>query len=119
MTARRRALGLVVVLALSPLAIGLPGAAAAPVVELPIAEVPTDVETPVLFDDEAGGNASGDDPAIWVHPTHPGRSLILATAKEGGLRVYDLDGGRWSATGAWTSFGPTPLILPAPPPRCR
>ncbi|GII42413.1 phytase [Planotetraspora phitsanulokensis] len=50
------------------------------------------VETPALFDDEAGGNANGDDPAIWVHPTTPARSVVATTAKEGGLYVYDLDG---------------------------
>ncbi|MFH8569476.1 phytase [Streptomyces sp. NPDC017993] len=48
-------------------------------------------ETPALFDDEAGGNANADDPAIWRNATDPGRSLVIATAKEGGLRVYDLD----------------------------
>ena len=32
------------------------------------AVVTTDNETPVLYDDDEGGNASGDDPAIWVHP---------------------------------------------------
>jgi 3-phytase len=50
------------------------------------------VETPPLFDDEAGGDANADDPAIWVHPTHPGRSLILGTKKNAGLGVYDLAG---------------------------
>ncbi|MFF5172606.1 phytase [Micromonospora sp. NPDC000089] len=54
------------------------------------AVVTTDNETPVLYDDEAGGNASGDDPAIWVHPTDSRRSVVIVTAKEGGLRVYDL-----------------------------
>ncbi|MEZ7127417.1 phytase [Nonomuraea sp. AD125B] len=57
--------------------------------------VPTvhpDVETPALYDDEAGGNANGDDPAIWVHPSDSGRSVVVTTAKEGGLNVYDLDG---------------------------
>jgi 3-phytase len=37
-----------------------------------------------------------DDPAIWVHPTQPERSLILGTDKtgapEGGLYVFGLDG---------------------------
>lgn len=42
-------------------------------------------------DDEAGGNADADDPAIWRNAAAPGRSLVIATAKEGGLRVYDLD----------------------------
>ncbi|WP_418960141.1 phytase [Streptomyces tritici] len=48
-------------------------------------------ETAVLYDDDAGGNADADDPAIWRNPADPGRSLVVATAKEGGLRVYDLD----------------------------
>ncbi|MEV0241626.1 phytase [Streptomyces sp. NPDC050674] len=47
-------------------------------------------ETPPLFDDEAGGNSDADDPAIWRNAADPGRSLVIATAKEGGLRVYDL-----------------------------
>ena len=33
-----------------------------------------------------------DDPAIWVHPRQPTRSRVITTAKEGGLRVFDLDG---------------------------
>ncbi|MGV9288973.1 phytase [Streptomyces sp. NPDC003719] len=48
-------------------------------------------ETAALYDDEAGGNADADDPAIWRNPSDPDRSLVVATAKEGGLRVYDLD----------------------------
>ncbi|MFH9008639.1 phytase [Streptomyces afghaniensis] len=48
-------------------------------------------ETPALYDDEAGGNSDADDPAIWRNVADPGRSLVIATAKEGGLRVYDLD----------------------------
>ncbi|MFJ8649995.1 phytase [Streptomyces sp. NPDC093546] len=48
-------------------------------------------ETPTLHDDEAGGNADADDPAIWRNSADPGRSLVIGTAKEGGLRVYDLD----------------------------
>ncbi|MFF5262207.1 phytase [Actinomadura viridis] len=54
------------------------------------AVVTTDVETPVLYGDEAGGKASGDDPAVWVHPADSRRSLVIVTAKEGGLRVYDM-----------------------------
>ncbi|GAA3398604.1 phytase [Streptomyces roseoviridis] len=48
-------------------------------------------ETAALYDDEDGGNADADDPAIWRNAADPGRSLVVATAKEGGLRVYDLD----------------------------
>ncbi|GAA3737012.1 phytase [Plantactinospora mayteni] len=50
------------------------------------------LETPALYDDEAGGDADADDPAIWLHPTDRGGSLVIATAKNGGLRVYDLRG---------------------------
>ncbi len=64
------------------------GATARPAV--PDAVVTTDNETPVLYDDEEGGNASGDDPAIWVDPTDSEASIVITTAKEGGLRVYDL-----------------------------
>jgi 3-phytase len=53
--------------------------------------VTTDNETPVLYDDEAGDNASGDDPAIWVHPNNSHKSIVIVTAKEGGLRVCDLE----------------------------
>ncbi len=35
---------------------------------------------------------AADDPAIWVHPTDPARSLIVATDKRRGLEVYSLDG---------------------------
>ncbi|NUP82599.1 MAG: phytase [Nonomuraea sp.] len=50
------------------------------------------LETPPLYDDTAGGNANGDDPAIWVHPTRPRGSVVITTAKEGGLYAYSLTG---------------------------
>ncbi|MEU3045307.1 phytase [Streptomyces sp. NPDC006984] len=56
----------------------------------PLPSVHPRAETPTLYDDEEGGNADADDPAIWRNPRDPGRSLVIATAKEGGLRVYDL-----------------------------
>ncbi|MEV5599688.1 phytase [Streptomyces sp. NPDC052496] len=48
-------------------------------------------ETAALHDDAAGGDADADDPAIWRNAADPDRSLVIATAKQGGLRVYDLD----------------------------
>lgn len=57
-----------------------------------VATVTATVETPALYDDAQGGNANGDDPAIWIHPTRRSKSLVVATAKEGGLYVYGLDG---------------------------
>lgn len=49
-------------------------------------------ETPPLFDDDPGHNSNADDPAVWFDARHPAASLILGTAKEGGLDVYGLDG---------------------------
>lgn len=43
----------------------------------------------------AGMGATGDaadDPAIWVNPADPARSLILGTNKDAGVYVYGLDG---------------------------
>ncbi|PHZ86534.1 phytase [Paremcibacter congregatus] len=48
---------------------------------------PTVETTPVTV----GGDAA-DDPAIWVHPTDPGQSLVIGTDKKSGLYVYDLAG---------------------------
>ncbi|MFH0946492.1 MAG: phytase [Planctomycetota bacterium] len=35
---------------------------------------------------------AADDPAIWVHPTDPLKTVVLGTDKKGGLGVYDLKG---------------------------
>lgn len=35
---------------------------------------------------------AADDPAVWVHPTDPSKSLILGTNKDVGVYVYGLDG---------------------------
>ncbi|MEV4918983.1 phytase [Streptomyces tirandamycinicus] len=73
-----------------PAAAHPPASPAEPTAPALPAVTPT-AETPTLYDDEAGGNADADDPAIWRNTADPGRSLVIATAKEGGLRVYDLD----------------------------
>ncbi|MER7571630.1 phytase [Streptomyces sp. NPDC126514] len=67
-------------------------------------------ETAPLHDDEAGGNSDADDPAIWRNAAQPGRSLVVATAKEGGLRVYDLDAREIQSLSA--PAGPTPEDAP-------
>jgi 3-phytase len=36
--------------------------------------------------------ADVDDPAVWVHPGDASKTLIVTTAKRGGMRVYDLSG---------------------------
>ena len=55
-----------------------------------VAEVRPVIETPGL--PENAFEADADDPAIWVHPTRPSRSLIVTAVKDGGMRVYDLAG---------------------------
>ncbi|MFD6415155.1 phytase [Streptomyces sp. NPDC060194] len=72
----------------------------------PLPAVVPRAETPTLFDDEAGGFANADDPAIWRNPADPGRSLVVATAKEGGLRVYDLDARLVQTVAAPPAAGP-------------
>ncbi|MEV0147154.1 MULTISPECIES: phytase [unclassified Nonomuraea] len=79
-------------LLLAALTFTVAGGLAVPAAGSGVASIDPDVETPALFDDEAGGNANGDDPAIWVHPSDSGRSVVISTAKEGGLYVYDLGG---------------------------
>ncbi|GAA2802270.1 phytase [Saccharopolyspora taberi] len=49
-------------------------------------------ETASNFDDEAGGDADADDPAIWRHPAAPADSVVVGTLKNGGLTVFDLRG---------------------------
>jgi len=53
-----------------------------------VAGVSFDLETPNTAD--ADGDI--DDPSIWVHASDRSKSLIIASAKDGGLRVYDLAG---------------------------
>lgn len=48
--------------------------------------------TPVPSLDDAA-----DDPAIWVHPTDPAKSVILGTDKRSGLYIYDLSGAQIGA----------------------
>lgn len=57
-----------------------------------LALVQARLETPPVFDDDAGGNANADDPAIWSHPDDRDGDLVVATLKEGGLAVYDTAG---------------------------
>ena len=85
-------------LALAALAVGLlpPAATAwqlgqepAPTTERYVARIhPVGQTDPV--------NHDADDPAIWVHPTDPTKSLIIGTDKEkapgGGIHVFGLDG---------------------------
>jgi 3-phytase len=55
-------------------------------------DVAAELETPTLYDDDEGGNADADDPAIWVKRGDKSNSLVIGTAKDAGLFVYDLEG---------------------------
>ena len=35
---------------------------------------------------------AADDPSIWVHPSHPEKSLLITTNKKNGIDIYDLNG---------------------------
>lgn len=62
--------------------------------DLAITPAATPALETVQFIDDASAQYPGDpdDPAIWVHPTDPAQSLVLATVKDGGMYVFDLDG---------------------------
>ncbi|GAA3468316.1 phytase [Nonomuraea roseola] len=79
-------------LVLTVVTFSLIGGMATPAMSHGLPSVDPEAETPALFDDEAGHNANGDDPAIWLHPSQSGKSVVITTAKEGGLFVHDLDG---------------------------
>jgi len=79
-------------LLITALTVVLAGALAAPAAGDALPSIVPHAETPALFDDEAGGYANGDDPAIWVDPSDDAGSVVVTTAKEGGLNVYDLGG---------------------------
>ncbi|MET7426511.1 phytase [Dactylosporangium sp. NPDC005555] len=83
---------LLVTAAAVPLLLAPAAAQAAPTTAPTTRTVTPVVETPPLYDDEAGGDADADDPAIWVNERDRGASRVIATAKNGGLRVYDLAG---------------------------
>ncbi|MBC9712763.1 phytase [Streptomyces sp. TRM66268-LWL] len=72
----------------------------------PLPAVVPKAETATLYDDEAGGDADADDPAIWRNAADPDRSLVVATAKQGGLRVYDLDAREVQSIAAPAAPGP-------------
>lgn len=63
----------------------------APAVPDPADKFETVVATVETEPVKRSGDAA-DDPAIWVHPTKPEMSTVIATDKQGGLVVYDLAG---------------------------
>src|SRR5262245_54594073 len=68
--------------------------------------------TPLFSYEDAPATPDADDPAIWVNRRNPAESLVIGTAKDAGLLVYDLDGQLAQAL-----FPPNaPQVLPADPP---
>lgn len=53
---------------------------------------PAPVEPTVETDPVPSADDAADDAAVWIHPTDPASSLVLATDKKHGLFVYDLAG---------------------------
>lgn len=58
--------------------------------EWPVAGVTATLQTPLLT--EADADADADDPAIYINAGDPARSLVVTAVKNGGIRVYGLDG---------------------------
>ena len=59
----------------------------------PIPKYDGPVTAVVETDPVPGEEDAADDPAIWIHPTDPSKSVVIGTDKEGsGLGVYELDG---------------------------
>ncbi len=56
----------------------------------PVLETPDDLRYQNTFDTVEGPDP--DDPAVWLNPHDAGASVIITAMKEGGLRVFGLDG---------------------------
>lgn len=59
-----------------------------------ISDGPDPVAVPAALETAPVANAddAADDPAVWIHPSDPALSLMIATDKQAGLLVYDTDG---------------------------
>jgi len=58
----------------------------------PLVVTPVLSTAPLFSYEDAPATPDADDPAIWVNRRHPARSLVIGTAKDAGLLVYDLSG---------------------------
>jgi 3-phytase len=58
----------------------------------PLVVTPVLRTSPLYNYDEAPATPDADDPAIWLNRRNPRRSLLIATAKDAGLLVYDMAG---------------------------
>ena len=74
----------------APAPLPVPGGSGARPERRPWPGVPARLETDTV---DRFGDAA-DDPAIWIHPRDPARSLVLGTDKQQGLLVFDATGVR-------------------------
>ncbi|MDJ0745337.1 MAG: phytase [Xenococcaceae cyanobacterium MO_167.B27] len=58
----------------------------------PITETPSEIRFGDPDNPDPNNAPDADDPAIYVHPENPEESFVITTFKNGGLRVYDLEG---------------------------
>ena len=58
----------------------------------PLVVTPVLSTEPLFSYEDAPATPDADDPAIWVNRRNPTRSLVIGTAKDAGLLVYDLSG---------------------------
>ncbi|HEX8348284.1 MAG TPA: phytase [Actinoplanes sp.] len=72
----------------------------------PVGTARPTVETPAEFDDDEGGNADADAPAIWINPDKAQASLVIGTLKDAGLSVFDLAGKQVQRIAAPPAPGP-------------
>ncbi len=69
---------------------------------------------PLYNYEEAPATPDADDPAVWVNKQNPGRSLVIGTAKDAGLVVYDLEGKLLQAIRPPNAPRVSPLDPPTP-----
>jgi 3-phytase len=72
----------------------LVSACAAPTNEEAVSKAVKPVFASIETEPVESAQDAADDPAIWIHPTDPSRSVIIGTDKKQGLDVYDLAGKR-------------------------
>ncbi len=58
----------------------------------PITETPGEIRFGDPKNPDPNNAPDADDPAIYLHPENPEESFVITTFKNGGLRVYDLEG---------------------------
>ena len=58
----------------------------------PLVLTPVVATAPLASYEEAPATPDADDPAIWLNSRNPRRSLVIGTAKDAGILVYDLSG---------------------------